>query len=269
MPGFLRDWRFRVVALVVVAVFALVAWAGGVDPKGWSPSLGANLITLVVAVVIIDDYVKTQERMREAALKKVHHARRTLRRQRRQQAIKAVLASETVFPAMLCIDAGEEVIMVGGQGTVNDVLDFLRVKGPQYRLQAARMCHLSVIYGRFFKVDEIRWLDMIHRGMEALIAHPDLPVSEDAHKIGIVSALEQIGQANRAVAHSFGAREGLDLVDNFHGQLDRLRRGWDVPAARQKMRASIAPLVAKFNPELAEKLWDKRNEPPLPPTPGK
>src|SRR5437870_11717546 len=53
---------------VLVVLLALLAWDHSLDGKGWVPSLGANLITMLVTVVLLDALFKERQKRGAAAI---------------------------------------------------------------------------------------------------------------------------------------------------------------------------------------------------------
>jgi hypothetical protein len=53
---------------VLVALLALLAWDHTFEGKGWVPSLGANLITMVITVVVLDALFKQRQKRGASAI---------------------------------------------------------------------------------------------------------------------------------------------------------------------------------------------------------
>jgi hypothetical protein len=67
MPSSL-DLKGRLIVVVVLALVALLLWDHTFDPKGWVPSLGANLITMLITVVVIDALFKQRQERAAATM---------------------------------------------------------------------------------------------------------------------------------------------------------------------------------------------------------
>jgi hypothetical protein len=257
-----------IIGLGIILASGITAWITGIwkwQKGSWEPSLVFNLLTTGLAILLVNVMIAGTERRlekhrKDEAAKKekdaaaVRKARTALRRARRKKGRSEFLGFQSYWPILVCLSAGDDVLLAGEFGDLNAVKAVLKNKAPEYRRQAAWLRHLTLLYSRYFNAKELSWLHQLERSLDSLALGIEIGVSPEMEVIGIMTSLEGMESSSRALFQSFGLPLVLDDVDKFSKRVGELSRKWGVPEIRKKMKETLAPLFEVKEPEIARML---------------
>jgi hypothetical protein len=248
-----------VVALILVAALAASVF---ITNDAWRPSVVCNLITTALAIYVINVLVAARERRLKVRAQRMRHARRRARAAARKAALREFLGYESYWPILVCLSAGDDVLLAGKFGDLLTVRKVLKHKADEYHRQAGWLRHLTLLYSRYFTAKELSWLHRLERDLSALALNDNLDARVELEKLNIVSSLEGMEEASRALFKSFGLPLVEEHVEEFSGRVKELAEKWDVPGIRKRMGKELAPLFDAEHPDIAQKLREDDQESP-------
>ena len=209
----------------------------------WGPSLACNLFTTGLAIwvinVVVADFEERERKREEDHETNLETARRNraeMRRDRRKIKRREMMRLQANWPVMSTLQLGSEVMKAADTGDLQGILAHIKGRQAKYFDHADALGQMITVYNRFLTLKELNRLEGLRRAVKGLAMEVDQADGEDGHKAAIISFLEYLNGFSLALGQALVDRQMMDEHDVFNNQIGALKRKWDIPAVRQRLR---------------------------------